>query len=145
MVSRGPCGQYADWHEGELLKEKHPQTVATRRCPALFPFTPGTLVALPSGARNPKPQGRCPSPARSTRTCEASHWTHPKSPGEAQASPWAGGPGGNPTEVPVPYSPAKAATQSGHCPGWALGPPRYGGTTPSTRHPVSMASQVSTE
>jgi hypothetical protein len=61
--------------------------------PCSPPLTPGTLVALPSGARNPKPQGRCPSPARSARTCEASPWTHPKSPGEAQAPPWADGPG----------------------------------------------------
>uniref|UniRef100_A0A8D2DYP1 Multivesicular body subunit 12A n=1 Tax=Sciurus vulgaris TaxID=55149 RepID=A0A8D2DYP1_SCIVU len=84
--------------------------------PVCDPLDSMTWVALPSGVRRPRPQSQCPSPEVSAGKCGASPWTHPA-------------------------SPAKAAFQSGRCQGWALGRPPCGGVTPSTRRPVSMASQ----
>uniref|UniRef100_A0A8D0Z9J8 MABP domain-containing protein n=1 Tax=Sus scrofa TaxID=9823 RepID=A0A8D0Z9J8_PIG len=83
--------------------------------PVCDPVDSRTWVALPSGARKPKPRGQCPSPELSAET---------------GTSPWTS-----------PASPARAAFQSGHSQGWALRHLPYGGTTPSTRLPTFMASQ----
>ncbi|XP_035141012.2 multivesicular body subunit 12A isoform X1 [Callithrix jacchus] len=85
--------------------------------PVSDPMDSRTWAALPSGARKRRSRGPCPSPEVSAGTCRASLWMHPA-------------------------SPARAASWSGHCQGWALGHPLCGGMTPSTRPPASMASQL---
>uniref|UniRef100_A0A2R9BHE8 Multivesicular body subunit 12A n=1 Tax=Pan paniscus TaxID=9597 RepID=A0A2R9BHE8_PANPA len=84
--------------------------------PVCDPMDSRTWVALPSGARRPRPPGQCPSPEVSAGTCRASLWMQPA-------------------------SQVRAASWSRHRQGWALGHPLCGGMTPSTRPPASMASQ----
>uniref|UniRef100_A0A2K5K8Y6 MABP domain-containing protein n=1 Tax=Colobus angolensis palliatus TaxID=336983 RepID=A0A2K5K8Y6_COLAP len=84
--------------------------------PVCDPMDSRTWAALPSGARRPRPRGQCPSPEVSAGTCRASLWMQPA-------------------------SRVRAASWSGHHQGWALGHPRCGAMTPSTRPLASMASQ----